>query len=123
VETKAHLCFSKKVRGRCGSVYGTNGAVDRKSLGTAGLDECSVVILKCVANSTDVTSCLGSIRPQDLSVVTGLVHCGQQGHLHEAGNLTGLRHPPLFRPDFRKVPDFPNSLIYVEHLSGFVRFV
>jgi hypothetical protein len=38
VETKAHLCFLKKVRGRCGSVYGTKGAVDRKSLGTAGIE-------------------------------------------------------------------------------------
>jgi hypothetical protein len=38
VETKAHLCFLKKVRGRCGSVYGNKGAVDRKSLGTTDLD-------------------------------------------------------------------------------------
>jgi hypothetical protein len=37
VETKANLCFLKKVGGRCGLVYGTKGAVDRKSLGTAGL--------------------------------------------------------------------------------------
>jgi hypothetical protein len=38
VETKGHLCFLKKVRGRCGSVYGTKGAVDRKGLGTTGLN-------------------------------------------------------------------------------------
>jgi hypothetical protein len=38
VETKAHLCFLKKVGGRCGCVYGTEGAVDRKLLGTAGLE-------------------------------------------------------------------------------------
>jgi hypothetical protein len=37
VETKAHLCFLKNVGGRCGCVYGTKGAVDRKSLGTAVL--------------------------------------------------------------------------------------
>jgi hypothetical protein len=30
--------FSKKLGGRCGCVYGTKGAVDRKSLGTTGLD-------------------------------------------------------------------------------------
>jgi hypothetical protein len=29
VETKAHLCFLKTVGGRCGCVYGTEGAVDR----------------------------------------------------------------------------------------------
>jgi hypothetical protein len=36
VETKAHVCFLKNVGGggRCGCVYGTKGAVDRKSLGT-----------------------------------------------------------------------------------------
>jgi hypothetical protein len=39
METKAHLCFLKKVGGRCGCVYGTEGAVDRKSLGTAVLDD------------------------------------------------------------------------------------
>jgi hypothetical protein len=38
VETKAHLRFLKKIGGRCGCVYGTKGAVARKSLGTAGLD-------------------------------------------------------------------------------------
>ena len=38
METKAHLCFLKKVGGRCGCVYGTKGAADRKSLGTAGVD-------------------------------------------------------------------------------------
>jgi hypothetical protein len=38
VETKVHLCFLKKVGGRCGCVYGTKGAVDRKSLETTGLD-------------------------------------------------------------------------------------
>jgi hypothetical protein len=38
VETKAHLCFLKEVGGRCGCVYGTKGAVDRKSLGTTGLE-------------------------------------------------------------------------------------
>jgi hypothetical protein len=27
VETKAHLCFLKKVGGRCGCVYGTEGAL------------------------------------------------------------------------------------------------
>jgi hypothetical protein len=37
VETKAHLCFLKKVGGRCGCVYGTEGAVDRKSLVTTGV--------------------------------------------------------------------------------------
>jgi hypothetical protein len=37
VETKAHLCFLKKAGGRCGSVYGTKGVVDRKSLGNTGL--------------------------------------------------------------------------------------
>jgi hypothetical protein len=31
--------FFKKVGGRCGCVYGTKGAVDRKSLGTTGLDQ------------------------------------------------------------------------------------
>jgi hypothetical protein len=30
--------FFKNGRGRCGCVYGTKGAVDRKSLGTAYLD-------------------------------------------------------------------------------------
>jgi hypothetical protein len=29
--------FFKKVRGRCGCVYGTKGAVDRKNLGTTAL--------------------------------------------------------------------------------------
>jgi hypothetical protein len=33
-----HLCFLKKVGGRCGCVYGTKGAVDRKSLGTTGVE-------------------------------------------------------------------------------------
>jgi hypothetical protein len=37
VETKAHLCFLKKGRGRCGCVYGTKRAVDRKSLGTTDI--------------------------------------------------------------------------------------
>jgi hypothetical protein len=38
VETKAHLWFFlNKVGGRCGCVYGTKGAVDRKSMGTAAL--------------------------------------------------------------------------------------
>jgi hypothetical protein len=39
VETKAHLCFLNKVGGRCGCVYGTEGAADRKSLGITGLDD------------------------------------------------------------------------------------
>jgi hypothetical protein len=39
VETKENLCFLKKIRGRCGSVYGTKGAVNRKSLGSTDLDE------------------------------------------------------------------------------------
>jgi hypothetical protein len=43
VETKAHLCFLKKVGGRSGCVYGTKGAVDRKSLGTTGLNDTSPV--------------------------------------------------------------------------------
>jgi hypothetical protein len=30
--------FFKKGRGRCGCVYGTKGAVDRKSLGTTDID-------------------------------------------------------------------------------------
>jgi hypothetical protein len=30
--------FFKKIGGRCGRVYGTKGAVDRKSSGTTGLD-------------------------------------------------------------------------------------
>jgi hypothetical protein len=38
VETKAHLCFLKKVGGPCGCAYGTKGAVDRKSLGTTVLE-------------------------------------------------------------------------------------
>jgi hypothetical protein len=38
VETKAHLCFLKKVGGRCGCAYGTKGAVDQKGLGTTDLD-------------------------------------------------------------------------------------
>jgi hypothetical protein len=38
VETKALSCFLKKIGGRCGCVYGTKGAVGRKSLGTAGVD-------------------------------------------------------------------------------------
>jgi hypothetical protein len=38
VETKAHLCFLKKVGGRCGCVFGAKVAVDQKSLGTAELD-------------------------------------------------------------------------------------
>ena len=38
METKAHLCFLKKTGGRCGCVYWTKGAVDRKSLGTADVD-------------------------------------------------------------------------------------
>jgi hypothetical protein len=38
METKAHLCsFLKTEGGRCECVYGTKGAVDRKSLGTTGL--------------------------------------------------------------------------------------
>jgi hypothetical protein len=37
MQTKAHLCFLKKVGGCCGCVYGTKGAVDRKRLGTTGL--------------------------------------------------------------------------------------
>jgi hypothetical protein len=32
------MFFKKKVGGRCGCVYGTKGAVDRKSLGTTGLN-------------------------------------------------------------------------------------
>jgi hypothetical protein len=40
METKGHLCFLKKAGGRCGSVYGTKGAVDRKSLGTTALALC-----------------------------------------------------------------------------------
>jgi hypothetical protein len=32
-----YLCFLKKVGGRCGCVYRTEGAVDRKSLGTTDL--------------------------------------------------------------------------------------
>jgi hypothetical protein len=39
VETKAHLCFLKKVGGCCGCVYGTKGAGDQKSLGTTALDD------------------------------------------------------------------------------------
>jgi hypothetical protein len=31
------MFFFKKVGGRCGCVYGTKGAVDRKRLGTAAL--------------------------------------------------------------------------------------
>jgi hypothetical protein len=37
VETQAHLYFLKKVGGRCGCVYGTKGAVDRKNLETTDL--------------------------------------------------------------------------------------
>jgi hypothetical protein len=32
--------FFKKVGGRCGCVYETKGAVDRKSLGTTALHPC-----------------------------------------------------------------------------------
>jgi hypothetical protein len=40
VETKAHLCFFKNGRGgRGGCVYGTKGAVDRKSLGATAVDK------------------------------------------------------------------------------------
>jgi hypothetical protein len=46
--------FFKKGRGRCGCVYGTEGAVDRKSLGTA--EECRLTHL----HKIDVENCFRS---------------------------------------------------------------
>jgi hypothetical protein len=40
----AFMFFFKKVGGRCGCVYGTKGAVDRKSLETAVLDDVQVSV-------------------------------------------------------------------------------
>jgi hypothetical protein len=53
VETKAHLCFLRKVGGRCGCVYGTEGAVVRKSFGTAGLEGRNMSGLSCAFMLTD----------------------------------------------------------------------
>jgi hypothetical protein len=64
-----HLCFLKKVGGRCGYVYGAKGAVDRKSLGTTVLESelhlhyrctvlcCSHNAINCVAVSLSAVIC------------------------------------------------------------------
>jgi hypothetical protein len=55
VETKAHLCFLKKVGGRCGCVYGTKGAVDQKSLGTTDVDVTDLALSQDLPSETRKT--------------------------------------------------------------------
>jgi hypothetical protein len=58
VETKAHLCFFK-LGGRCGCEYGTEGAADRKRLGTADIENpvhiLTVINVNGSGTLTDVT--------------------------------------------------------------------
>jgi hypothetical protein len=64
--------FFKKGRGRCGCVYGTKGAVDRKSLGTADLDGSGLNgIRSCVAGFVEDANKTTKRRiPEDLNPLT-----------------------------------------------------
>jgi hypothetical protein len=91
VETKAHLCFLKKVRGRCGSVYGTKGAVDRKSLGTTDLQHSLLVYDKM---HSKVVITLAEKYPSLWSVtLCSLVNSHQCSEGANGPHLHGLSRP------------------------------